>query len=243
LSAEERAPSDPAWTLVAGLERLGVERSNHVAAELMRFGEQLLVANRRTNLSGARSMDALVRAHFLDSLAPLAGMHLEGPVIDVGSGAGLPGIAAALAHPHLQFILLEPRAKRAAFLRAAVAELGLGNARVEQSSAQRASAGPLRGAAGSVLMRAVAPPEAAVRLGLPLLKRGGQLVMYLGREARPNRVTKEAIAEVGGSLRQARRVEVPYLDAVRHMWVITKSAAARRGRPQARPASKRRIGR
>jgi 16S rRNA (guanine527-N7)-methyltransferase len=208
--------------LLDGLRQLGIGRAETAGAALLRFADLLLSANRETNLIGAKNLDDLVRAHFLDSLAPLAGFALAQPVLDVGSGAGLPGIVAAIVYPDRRFVLLEPRSKRAAFLKAAAASLGLGNVSVEQVAAETAGRATWRGRAGTALIRAVAKPPVALELGLPLLRLGGRLVLYMGRVASPDERTGEIIGLLGGRLKEARPVKVPYLDAVRHAWVIVK---------------------
>ena len=106
--------------LTAGLDELNVPRIKETSEKLIEFGNLVLEANRRTNLTGAKDLESVVRDHVLDSLAPLQLVDLESPVVDVGSGAGFPGIPAAIACPPLEFVLLEPRAKRAAFLADAV---------------------------------------------------------------------------------------------------------------------------
>ncbi len=215
------APSDVALRLESGLCALDVPRAQHVARVLMRFGELLLAENARTNLTGARDMEALVSAHFLDSLAPLAGMAVRGPVIDLGSGGGLPGIPVAVAWPRLRVVLVEPRAKRVAFLRAAVAALGLENVGVVQSSARGERAVQLTGTAGTALMRAVADAARSLALGLPFVRPGGVLVLYEGRAGRPTREARSVAASHGARIR-VRQIRVPYLDAVRHAWYVTK---------------------
>jgi 16S rRNA (guanine527-N7)-methyltransferase len=105
---------EAAAELEAGLTKLRIPSA--AAAKLLDFGELVLAANLHTNLTGARNLTEIVRVHLLDSLAPLKFVTLSSPIIDVGSGAGFPGIPAAIAFPDETFVLLEPRAKRAAFL-------------------------------------------------------------------------------------------------------------------------------
>jgi 16S rRNA (guanine527-N7)-methyltransferase len=217
--------------LESGLAQLGFAEPSDLAVRLAAFGRLLLEANRHTNLVGAKSLDDLVGAHLLDSLAPLAGMRLREPIVDLGSGAGLPGIPAALAWPGLYFVLLEPRAKRADFLRSAVAALGLDNVEVEKVSAETAGRGQWRDRAGTVLARALAKPEAALVLALPLLARGGRLAVYTGREAAPGEPELAAIGRLNARLVEARAVVVPYLDAQRHVWIIEKTGPTPAGVP------------
>ena len=135
---------EPLDRLIDGLRTLGFEHPARLAGRLAEFSGLLLEANTRTNLVGAKTLEGLVAPHLLDSLAPLAGLRLASPVVDVGSGGGMPGIPAALAFPASRFVLLEPRAKRVAFLKEAVAALGLSNVEVEQTSAQTAGKTTLR---------------------------------------------------------------------------------------------------
>lgn len=87
------------------------------------------------NLSGARSEKTILEEHVRPSLA--FGPHIESEaVIDIGSGAGFPGIPLAIAYPEKQFLLLEPMEKRVAFLRQAIFELDLDNALVQAGRAQ-----------------------------------------------------------------------------------------------------------
>ena len=208
--------------LADGLTRLGWRDSESLAERLIAFGAILLAENEKTNLVGAHALEDLVAAHFLDSLAPLAGETIASPVVDVGSGAGLPGLAAAIAMPELSFSLLEPRAKRAAFLERAVVLLGLRNVVVTKTSAETAGRSGGRSHAATALLRAVASPAVALELGLPLLTRGGRLLLYIGRQSSPTESEVVVASVLGGSLEKATRVDVPYLDAVRHAWWFRK---------------------
>ncbi|MBV8366192.1 MAG: 16S rRNA (guanine(527)-N(7))-methyltransferase RsmG [Candidatus Eremiobacteraeota bacterium] len=217
--------SRPSDELAQGLAQLGFADPSGLAERLRRFGEALIRANQQTNLVGARSEGQLVAAHLLDSLAPLAGERLQAPIIDVGSGAGLPGIPVALSFPELSLILLEPRAKRAAFLTEMVKALGLRNVRVDRRSAETAARGDLRDFAETALARALARPARALDLALPLLKPGGRLFLYSGRDARPGAIAADAMKRNCGDLLEARPVCVPYLEAERHVWIVRKRSA------------------
>ena len=208
--------------LEAGLHELGFESAEDLATGLLRFSDLLLDENRRTNLVGAKTPEQLIGPHLLDSLAPLVGRQLAEPIVDVGSGAGLPGVPAALAWPTRRFVLLEPRAKRAHFIEQAIGALGLANIEVRQESVAAALEAGWRGRAGTALARALAKPAAALELALPLLKSGGRLILYQGRAAAPDREQRRTAGRLGGRLTEARRIEVPYLGAVRHVWVFEK---------------------
>jgi len=209
--------------LKAGLDALKIGQSASLAARLVGFGELLLLENRSTNLVGAKTLGDLVAPHFLDSLAPVAGADLSSPIIDVGSGAGFPGIPIAMAYPASRITLFEPRAKRAEFLRKAVRELGIENVEVEKVTAETAGrSSAWRGIAGTVLIRALASPAEALEMGLPLLRVGGFLILYVGRSTEPDQSQREFAELLGGELVKATPVDVPYLEGARHAWCFRK---------------------
>src|SRR5436853_71284 len=105
-----------------------VSAEQHI--RLHRFYELLLVWNRQINLTGARSLDELLSEHLPDSFALSRLVPQSASVADVGSGGGLPAIPFALLRPDASLTLFETRAKRVAFLRTAIRELGVGSARI-----------------------------------------------------------------------------------------------------------------
>jgi 16S rRNA (guanine527-N7)-methyltransferase len=118
-----------------GLPQLGLSLSAHARGQLLRYLVLLQKWNRVYNLTAIRQAGRLVSHHLLDSLSALP--HLSGPrVIDVGSGAGLPGIPLAIARPDWQVMLLDSNHKKGAFLRQALIELELPNAQVAITRAE-----------------------------------------------------------------------------------------------------------
>ena len=101
-------------------------------------------------------------------------------MVDLGSGAGLPGLPLAIAEPARRFVLVEPRKRRAAFLEWAIAELGLTNARVEAIAAEQ-----FRTSVPLCTARALAPMEACWRLASPVLEQGGRLLYFAGAGWKP----------------------------------------------------------
>jgi 16S rRNA (guanine527-N7)-methyltransferase len=120
--------------------------------------------------------------HIEDALraAPLLADLPDGPCVDVGSGVGIPGVPLAVADPARPWTFLEPRGRRAAFLEEVVRALGLG-CRILQKTAQEATAAGETFAVGTA--RALAPPEVASRLLLPLLRPDGAGLLWIGRRA------------------------------------------------------------
>jgi len=130
-------------------------------------------------LTAIRDPDEARRVHVDDALAALD-LVTGGPVVDVGSGGGSPGIPLAAARPELPFVLLEATAKKCAFLRRWAGELP--NAEVVCARAEEHAAGQGRDAYATALARALAPPPVAVEWCLPLVRPGGRLVLYAGDE-------------------------------------------------------------
>jgi 16S rRNA (guanine527-N7)-methyltransferase len=118
-------PSQPAALIERAGAAFGLSLDAPVVARLTSFFETLLRWNARINLTGARSMNELVEEHLPDSFALSDLVPPAATLVDVGSGGGLPALPLAILRPDLRLTLVEPRAKRVAFLRAAVRELGL----------------------------------------------------------------------------------------------------------------------
>ena len=132
---------------------------------------------------GPREVPRLWERHLLNSAAIASLVPVGARVVDVGSGAGLPGIPLALARPDLTVTLLEPLARRVAFLTECVRRLGLERVTVVRG---RAEEGPIRrqlGGADVVTSRAVAPLDKLAGWCLPLLRPGGLLLAMKGSTA------------------------------------------------------------
>ncbi len=124
----------------------------------------------------------------------------SGPVVDVGSGGGSPGLPLAVARPDLRFVLLESVRKKCEFLTRWCAELD--NASVVCARAEEHARGPGREAYGTALARALAAPPVAAEWCLPLLRAGGRAILFVGPTADEAAAAKAA-QEVGGELEDA----------------------------------------
>ncbi|TVQ88217.1 MAG: 16S rRNA (guanine(527)-N(7))-methyltransferase RsmG [Chromatiaceae bacterium] len=185
-AAGQPAPPDPndlRQRLDAGLAAMdpviGAALDVRARAHLIAFIELLWRWNRAFNLTAVRDPVAMIARHLLDSLAVLPWVDV-GPVLDAGTGAGLPGIPLALARPDLPFVLLDSNGKKTRFVRQAALELGLTNVAVVQT--RLATYRPPRKFA-TILARALARlPElyaATAHLAAP----GGRLLALKGPDA------------------------------------------------------------
>lgn len=173
-------------TLVAGARALGIALNPEQQARFVAYGDLLLEWNERINLLGPAAVQALWSRHLLDALTitaalptALADTTMAQAVLDVGSGAGLPGIPLQIAFPAWQVTLLEATGKRATFLELVTAELGLGNVQVLKGRAEDlAHDGDYREAFELCVARAVTNAAGLVELTLPFVAVGGSVILY-----------------------------------------------------------------
>jgi 16S rRNA (guanine527-N7)-methyltransferase len=153
------------------------------AQRLQRYVDLVTTASDKLNLTGPGELSRFRTRHVTDSLRllPLLKELPQGPAIDVGSGAGLPGIPLAISEPERVWRLLEPRRKRVAFLEDVVRQLDLKNCEVLAFSAEEAARrDDLRAGHALAVARALAPPARALALARPLVARGGEVMIFVG---------------------------------------------------------------
>ncbi len=169
------------------LEGLGLPYDPQVPGRLLRYHTLLREWNQRMNLTGDTELETALDRLYMDSLAPLAipGLFPRGAeLVDVGSGAGFPGLPLAILRPDLGVLLLDSQAKRIAFLDAVVQELGLPNVRTLHARAEDAAHDPhLRESFDLAVARAVAPLPVLCELLLPFARVGGRMACYKGPAA------------------------------------------------------------
>jgi 16S rRNA (guanine527-N7)-methyltransferase len=166
-----------------GLDQIGLELPGTAVAALVRFADLLLERAIPFGMIGRDDAGRIIPRHVIDSLRAARALaeSARHEVVDVGSGAGLPGIPLAIALPDARFVLAEPRAKRAAFLELAVEQLELVNVTVVPSRAESLG----RGRFTSATARAFAPLDSTWSVVRPLLRPGGMLVAFVGLREQP----------------------------------------------------------
>lgn len=193
------------------------------------YADLLRAWNRRINLTRITNPAEVAVKHFLDSLSLVAVLPdggMSGPIIDVGSGAGFPGLPLKIVYPELSLTLLETTAKKCRFLTEAVEALGLTGVTVVTGRAEEAGQNEAHRAqyAGAVA-RAVAPLPVLAEYTLPLVKVGGWVIAQKGLAPDEEIASAaNALATLGGMLRQVQSVEVPELAAARHLVRLEKTA-------------------
>lgn len=195
--------------LQKGLAELGLD-GNHAAALLGYLGE-LQQWNAAYNLTAVREPRAMITRHLLDSLSVLP--YVRSPLLDLGSGAGLPGIPLALARPQLAVTLLDSNGKKARFLRHALRLLELPNAQVEQ---ERAEAYQPPAPFACVISRAFANLAEFLRLSAHLAAADGQWLAMKGKLDREE--LRQLPAGVG--VVDIKPLHVPGLAEERHLVIM-----------------------
>jgi 16S rRNA (guanine527-N7)-methyltransferase len=205
-----------AATLDHGITTLGLNIAQPVQQKLLDYLALLAKWNKVHNLTAVRDAEDMVTLHLLDSLAILP--HITGNrLLDVGSGAGLPGIPIALARPEVQVTVLDSSHKKTTFLRQAKAELGLDNlqvicSRVEQY--QPAEKFQL------IVSRAFSDLAEFVKLTSNLVAEHGVWLAMKGVHP------YDEIAQLDSMQTEVLPLQVPGLDAQRHLVVLKKAVAS-----------------
>ena len=147
---------------------------------LDRYAEILVDYNQKVNLTAITSPEGIEDRHFADSLLFAAQPEVSGRLVDVGTGAGFPGIVAKIYKPDLELTLMEPTGKRVDFLRYACAELGLTGVEFAKERAEEAARKVWREQFDVASARAVAALPVLCEYCLPLVKVGGQFIAMKG---------------------------------------------------------------
>ena len=190
-----------------------------------RFGEALLEQNKVMNLTAITEPGAVARLHFVDCMALLPLADLRGKaVIDVGCGAGFPGVPLKIYCPELKVTLMDSLGKRLRFLQQVIEELGLKGIRCEHLRAEDAGRDKKhREKYDYVTARAVARLSVLSEYCLPLAKKGGQFIALKGSKFAEEITEGEAAVKIlGGKIISAEPVKLPGLDDGRAIIKIAK---------------------
>jgi 16S rRNA (guanine527-N7)-methyltransferase len=208
---------------------LGVRLSPRQMGCFERYEKELLEWNARFNLTAIREPESIRAKHFLDSLTCLLAWRDAAPtsLIDIGTGAGFPGIPLKIMYPGMALTLVESVGKKAEFCRHVSQTLGLERVEVMQSRAEEVGQMPRhRERYDWAAARAVASLPILAEYLLPLVKVGGGVLAQKG-EAGPAEAqsAEKAIRLLGGRLRQLIKIDLPGVAEERYLVVIDKVAA------------------
>lgn len=205
--------ADP--TLIAGAAQLGIELGERQAGQLIRLLDQLDEWNQRMNLTAIRERGAQLTKHLLDSLSIQPFLHGE-RVLDVGTGAGFPGLPLAIVNPTRQFVLLDSTAKKLKFIEHVVTLLELPNVQTVHTRAENYRPAQRF---DIVVSRAVGPVEQFVKWAGHLCVGGGRLLAMKGRDP----AAELGMLPSGWKVAAVHRLNVPALDEERHLVELCRS--------------------
>ncbi len=201
----------PEKLLRQGLQEMGVDLPAPALEKLLAFLALLEKWNRSYNLTAVRDPEQMVPRHLLDSLTVLP--YLQGPrVLDIGTGAGLPGIPLALARPDLAFTLLDSNAKKTRFATQAMHELGLKNVIIVQERVEKFHP---ETKFDTLIARAFASIPDMLAASRHLCAAQGRFLVMKGVFPQ-----EELAAVTDGYRAEVKALHIPGLDAARHLVIL-----------------------
>jgi len=231
--------------LLTGAKELGIELADKELNSFINYMEILQSWNQKMNLTALDTPEEIVIKHFLDSLSCVKGMNLRGDekVIDVGTGAGFPGIPLKIIYPNLRLTLLDSLQKRIKFLKHLGDELGLNNLEFIHGRAEDyGQSSDYREQYDYALARAVASLNVLSEYTLPFLRVGGVFLSQRGSSVKEDIInSQDAVDNLGGEIYDMLNINLPYSNAERNLVIIDKVSNTptkyprRAGKPNKRP--------
>ena len=208
------------------LTALEIKLSEKQLEQFLIYYEMLVEWNQVMNLTAITEYDEIMKKHFIDSISLIKAYDItkKATVIDVGTGAGFPGLALKIAYPNLQVTLLDSLNKRIHFLDAVIEKLGLNEIQTIHGRAEDlAKPGQLREKYDLCVSRAVANLSTLSEYCLPFVKVGGQFISYKSEKITEEMAAAEnAIHILGGKVKDQIAFQLPESDIYRNLFIIEK---------------------
>lgn len=231
--------------LKSGLNQLNISYSTEQIEQLWEYYVFFITENKKYNLSAITEMEEVITKHFLDSAVILTQIELKDVKrwLDIGTGAGFPGLVLKLFLPGHSFYLLDSSSKKINFLNQLIYKLGLSGVnavpgRVEDLAKEL----EWRASFDFVTSRAVASTNILVEYTIPFLRKGGSAFLYKGPEYKKELDEAEnALKILGTEIKKIVELDVPGLDAERYLIILEKTEKTpkkyprRAGIPNKRP--------
>lgn len=220
--------------LIKGGKMLNVAISGEMENQFERYREMLLSWNEKMNLTAISEPDEVTVKHFLDSIAGQTYIPQDASVIDVGTGAGFPGLPLKIIRGDIRLTLLDSLNKRLVFLQETAEELRLQDiAFVHQRAEDAAHISLYREQFDIAVSRAVAPLNVLLEYCMPFVKIGGCFLAYKGKEAETEAKTaKAALMKTGSKIECVAPVVLPDTSLEHKIIVIRKMTACDKNLPR-----------
>ncbi|MCI5954510.1 MAG: 16S rRNA (guanine(527)-N(7))-methyltransferase RsmG [Lachnospiraceae bacterium] len=213
-------------TFLSDLEKLGITLSNEQLEQFLIYYEMLVEWNEKMNLTAITDFQDVMKKHFVDSVSLIKAYDVTKSVsiIDVGTGAGFPGLALKIAFPQLRVTLLDSLNKRILFLDAVIDKLNLSDVETIHGRAEDfAKPGKLREKFDLCVSRAVANLSTLSEYCLPFVKKGGMFISYKSEKISEEfEMAENAISFLGGRVKNQVEFTLPDSDIYRNLFVIEK---------------------
>ena len=213
-------------TLENGCRELGIELSQKQKNQFIQFYEFLVEKNKVMNLTGITEFEEVLTKHFLDSLACVKAIDMTKvkTIMDIGTGAGFPGVPLKIAFPHLEACLLDSLKKRVNFLEESFELLGLEGIKAIHGRAEEyAKNKEYREKYDLCVSRAVANLSTLSEYCLPFVKVGGKFISYKSEKITEEmNAAKHAVKILGGKMDGQVEFTLPDSDIYRNLFIITK---------------------
>ena len=205
-----------------GSRQFGIELTDNQISNLIEYARLLIYWNEKINLTAITEDFDIATKHFLDSMSVLATGFVEGNVIDVGCGAGFPGLVLKIAKPDINLTLLDSLNKRINFLREVCAKLNICDVQFEHMRAEDGGR-IMREKFDTAVSRAVANMTVLAELCIPFLKIGGRFLALKGPMAESElNDAKRAIHILGGEIEDIFDAKIPCTDLSHRIIIIKK---------------------
>ncbi|MCI8408039.1 MAG: 16S rRNA (guanine(527)-N(7))-methyltransferase RsmG [Lachnospiraceae bacterium] len=221
---------------VSYLKEWNIELNETQVKQFIQYYELLIEKNKVMNLTGITEWEEVVKKHFVDSLALVKAVDLNGyyKILDLGTGAGFPGVPLKIAFPNLEIVLLDSLNKRIKFLQEVIDTLQLNGIEAYHGRAEEfAKKEEFRENFDYVVSRAVANLATLSEYCIPYVKINGKFIPYKSGEIMEELVqSKKAIHILGGSLLEVKEFLLPDSDIGRSLVIIDKVQSTKKKYPR-----------